>query len=354
MANTDKDQKTEAATGKRRGEFRDKGQVAQSKEVNTAALMTTTLLLWLFYGPVFWEDLSTFVAGFLSLSGEYQVTQQSIVYLAVFVTQAMFKMLTPFLILAMVVGFLASYLQIGWIFSTQPFMPDIAKFNPIKGMGKFFSKKSMLEVVKSLAKVGLVGFVAYKTVKNEFEGALYLVDMDVSEAIRYLAHVGMLVLAKSCAIFIALAAIDFYFQRHDMEEQMKMTKQEVKEEHRDIEGDPQIKSKRRSIQMQRARQRMMAEVPKADVVITNPTHISVAIRYEKGEMEAPQVIAKGADHLALRIREIAKEHKIPIVENIFVARALHKIELGTAIPENLFKAVAEILAYVYKLKGKRL
>ncbi len=197
----------------------------------------------------------------------------------------------------------------------------------------------------------LVGVIAYRTVENEFGGALQLIQMDLFETIRYIAKVAALVLLKCCGILIVLALVDFLFVRWELEQKMKMTKQELKEEHKDTEGDPYVKARIRSIQQQMARKRMMAEVPKADVIITNPTHISVAIVYRRGEMDAPQIVAKGADHLAMRIREIAKEHNVPLVENVPVARALHKVEVGTSIPEELFKAVAEILAYVYNLKG---
>jgi flagellar biosynthetic protein FlhB len=196
--------------------------------------------------------------------------------------------------------------------------------------------------------------VAYKTVAGEFDQALLLTEMPVDSTILYLAKTAALVMAKIAAIMIVLAILDFSFVRWEMEEKMKMTKQEQKEEMKETEGDPHIKSKIRSIQQQMARRRMMAAVPSADVVITNPTHIAVALKYEPGAMEAPIVLAKGQELVAEKIREIAREHDIPLVENPPVARLLHsKVEVGQSIPEELFKAVAEILAYVYSLKGKR-
>ncbi|HEY5673485.1 MAG TPA: EscU/YscU/HrcU family type III secretion system export apparatus switch protein, partial [Malonomonas sp.] len=191
-----------------------------------------------------------------------------------------------------------------------------------------------------------------KTVSNEFAAALTLVQLDLNQTLIFIAQTAFLVMAKSCGIMIVLAIVDFAFSRYEMEQQMKMTKQEVKEEFKETEGDPHVKSRIRSMQMQMARKRMMAEVPKADVVITNPTHFSVAIAYDRASMDAPQIVAKGADHLAFRIREIAREHKVPIVENKPVARALYKMEVGEAIPEDMFKAVAEVLAYVYSLKNR--
>ena len=173
-----------------------------------------------------------------------------------------------------------------------------------------------------MANVTLVGVIAFKAGNAEFEGALYLIDMDVTETVRYVAKVGALVLLKSSGVLILLALFDFLFVRWEMEQKMKMSKQEQKEEFKETEGDPYIKSRIRAIQQQVARRRMMAEVPKADVIITNPTHLSIALSYRRGEMDAPQVVAKGADHLAMRIREIARENNVPMVENVPVARVV--------------------------------
>jgi len=274
--------------------------------------------------------------------------------LAYFLGANLAMALAPLFLVAMIVGFFSTFLQIGWLFTTQPLMPDLSKLDPIKGMARFVSKRSLVEVIKSLLKVGLIGWVAYKTVKGEFDQALLLLQMPVEHTVLYLAKTAALVMAKVAAIMIVLAILDYAFVRWEMEEKMKMTKQEQKEEMKETEGDPHIKSKIRSIQQQMARRRMMAAVPEADVVITNPTHIAVAIQYQAGKMDAPLVLAKGQELVAKKIREIAREHDIPLVENPPVARLLHsKVEVGQSIPEEMFKAVAEILAYVYSLKGRR-
>jgi flagellar biosynthesis protein FlhB len=207
-------------------------------------------------------------------------------------------------------------------------------------------------VLKSLLKVTLIGWISFSTVLDHFNEALILVDTDIGSILSYIARVSALIMAKICAILILLAFLDFLFIKWEMEEQMKMTKEELKEEYKESEGDPHIKAQIRAIQQEMARKRMMAEVPKADVVITNPTHLAIAIRYDAKEMDAPLVVAKGADFIAMKIREIALEHKVPIFENPPVARLLHKLDLGEHIPEDLFKAIAEILAHVYSLKGK--
>jgi flagellar biosynthetic protein FlhB len=352
MAEESGQERTEEATNKRRQDFREKGQVAQSKEVATAALLTMSLLLWVFYAHPFWTELQEIYASLLNMMAEFQVTPVSVVNLAWEMGTVMAKLLWPVFLLTLVVGFLSSFLQVGPLFSTKVFQPDLSKFNPIKGMAKFVSKRSAVELVKSLAKVSLIGFVAYKTVANEFDTALTLSMLDLNQTLIFLGQVAFLVLGKTCGIVAVLAVIDFAFSRYEMEQKMKMTKQEVKEEFKETEGDPQLKARVRSMQQQMARKRMMAEIPKADVIITNPTHLSVAIAYQRDAMAAPKIVAKGADHLAFRIREIAREHDVPIVENKPVARALYRQEIGEEIPEEMFTAIAEILAYVYSLKNR--
>lgn len=344
-------ERTEAPSAKRREDFRKKGQVAQSKEVQTAALLTLALLFWIFYLPGFWTDLARLLRSIWQSAGEYTISSVSIVSLATFVVQKAALLLAPLFLLVLVVAFFSSIFQFGWLLSGKPLIPDFAKMNPITGMARFFSKKSFVELVKSLLKVMLIGWIAYSTVLDHFEEALTLVDVDLHTTISFLGRVALLIMAKVCAILIFLAFLDYLFVKWEMEEKMKMTKQELKEEFKESEGDPHIKAQIRGIQQEMARKRMMAEVPGADVVVTNPTHYAVAIKYTAGEMEAPMVIAKGADHLAMKIREIALDNDVPIIENPPVARLLHKIDLGAHIPEDLFKAVAEILAHVYSLKG---
>ena len=352
MAEESGQERTEEATGKRRRDFREKGQVAQSKEVTTAALLTAAVLLWVFYAQPFWLELEHICARFFRMLADFELTSLSVINLAWTIGFLLAKLLWPIFLMTLVVGFLSCFAQVGPLFSTKVFQPDINKFNPITGMGKFVSKRSAVELIKSLAKISLIGFVAYKTVAAEYDDTLGLTFLTPRESLVFLAQMTFLVFAKSCGIIIILAIIDYGFVKYEMEEKMKMTKQEIKEEHKDTEGNPQLKSRIRSMQMQMARKRMMAEVPKADVIVTNPTHLSIALAYRRDEMDAPQIVAKGADHLAFRIREIAREHDVPMVENKPVARGLYQYEVGEQVPEEMFTAVAEILAYVYGLKKK--
>jgi len=346
-------ERTEDPTTKRREDFRNKGQVAQSREVQTAALLTFGLLFGLRYLPAFWNPLTTMIFAIWQACGEFTVTASSIISLTAFLLERIGLMLAPLFLLVMIVSFFSGFFQFGGLLTAKPLIPDFSKLDPIAGMGRFFSKRSLIELLKSMLKVILIGWVSYSTVLDHFEEALILVDSDITATLAFLGRVAALIMAKICAILILLAFVDFLYVRFEMEEKMKMTKQELKEEFKESEGDPHIKAQIRSIQQDMARKRMMAEVPKADVVITNPTHLAVALRYQAGEMDAPQVVAKGADYIAEKIRAIAREHQVPIIENPPVARLLHKLDLGATIPEHLFKAIAEILAHVYSLKGKK-
>ena len=346
-------EKTEAPSSKRREDFRKKGQVVQSKEVQTAGLFTIVLLFWIFYLPSFWSKITTLLFSIWQSSGQFELTPASTMNLAFFLLQQLAYLMAPLFVLVLIIAFFSSIFQFGWLLTTKPLIPDFSKLNPISGMARFFSKKSMLEVVKSLLKVGLIAFIGYSTVLDNFEEALILVDASVVSAISFLGRIALIVFAKICALLIFLAFLDFIFLKWEMEEKMKMTKQELKEEFKQSEGDPHVKAQIRSIQQEMARKRMMADVPKADVIVTNPTHLSVAVQYDSENMDAPVIIAKGADHIAMRIREIARENDIPIIENPPVARLLHKLEIGEHIPEDLFKVVAEILAHVYSLKGNK-
>ena len=345
-------ERTEEPSSKRRDDFRKKGQVAQSKEVQTATLLTIFLLFWLMYLPVFWRSLTDLIFTLWQASGEYTITSTSIISLSTFLLHKIGLLLAPLFLLVMLVSFFSSFFQFGWLLTGNPLIPNFAKLNPIAGMARFFSKNSLIEVVKSLLKVILIGWIAFSTVFDHFNEALILIDTEIGATLHYLAKVSALIMAKICAVLVLLAFLDFLFVKWEMEEKMKMTKQELKEEFRESEGDPHIKAQIRTIQQEMARKRMMAEVPKADVVVTNPTHLAIAIRYNAEEMDSPLVVAKGADFVAMKIRELALEHKVPIIENPPVARLLHKLDLGEHIPENLFKVIAEILAHVYSLKGK--
>jgi flagellar biosynthetic protein FlhB len=268
--------------------------------------------------------------------------------------QNLFFIIGPILIIIMVAGVLANVVQTGGLhFSLHPLKPKWSKLNPLKGFGRIFSKTSLVELFKSLFKISIVSVIAYQTINSHWDEIPLLMGYGVGQVLVFMGEVMVEIMIKVLLVMIFLAALDFSFQKYTYLENLRMTKQEVKDERKDLEGNPQIKQRIRSVQMEMMRRRMMAAVPEADVVVTNPTHFSIAIKYDTKIDAAPVVVAKGQNEIALRIREIAKESNVPLVEDKPLARTLYKtVDVGQLIPASLYKAVAEILAYVFKLKGK--
>jgi flagellar biosynthetic protein FlhB len=263
-----------------------------------------------------------------------------------------FIILAPFLILVIVASLSANLLQVGFLFSTKAIAPKLSKIDPLKGFGRMFSLRSLTELIKSVLKIVVITTVAWLTVRSEIASTLPLMDQEVGEILVYISRVSFRILAMTCWVLAALAVLDYAYQKWEHERNLKMSRQEVRDENKQTEGDPLIKGRIRRLQREMARKRMMAAVPKADVVITNPQHLAVALQYTPENMKAPVVVAKGADLLAAKIREIAAAHHIPIIENKPVAQLLCKmVQVDRAIPEILYKAVAEILAQVYSLRN---
>jgi flagellar biosynthetic protein FlhB len=242
--------------------------------------------------------------------------------------------------------------QVGFLYTTEPLAPKLEKIDPLKGFQRIISLNSVVELIKSISKIAIVTFVVYLTMKGEVEKVAPLILMSPMEIVRYISAVSFNILMKSSWVLLLLAALDYAYQKWDYEKKLRMTKQEIKDESKQSDGDPQQKARVKSLQREWAMSRMMDEVLKADVVITNPTHFAIALKYNKDEMGAPRVVAKGRNHLAQRIKELAIGAGVPIVEDKPLARAIFKsIDVGGEIPANLYKAVAEILVHIYKLKG---
>lgn len=347
------EERTEEATQTRREDFRKRGQVAQTKELGSVLMLFAAAgLIWALSG-YFYQKLSNVMVfsfgpelvktlrgdgGFEGLN--YMVQEATLVVLPVF---AIF----------FAIGLIAPISQIGFLSNEEALKFDLNKLNPIAGLGRLFSLRSVVEGLKSIFKLLLIGLVVYFTIAKELSILPTVVEMDVAEATAYLGRLCLQILLSTGALLAVIAVLDYSYQYFDLEQKMRMTKQEVKEEQKSREGDPLIKARVRRIQRDMAQRRMMTEVPKADVIITNPTHLAVALRYGD-DTPAPIVVAKGADRIAAKIREIAKEHAIPIVENKPLARALFKsMNIGQVIPRELYQAVAEVLSYVFKLKEKR-
>ena len=272
--------------------------------------------------------------------------------LIVSVTLKSLIIMLPFMAFGFVVTLLVSIVQVGWKVSTKPMKPELSKLNPLNGFKRIFSKDSLFELVKSILKIVIIIYIAYTSIKDNANDLFALYDLGLNQAV---ALVGTLIIntgIKISIVYLVIGLADFIYQKHKFNEDMKMTKQEVKDEYKNTEGDPQIKGRQRRKMQEVSQKRMMQDVPKADVVITNPTHFAVALKYEAEVSSAPVVLAKGEDYLAQKIKEVARENKIEIVENKPLARMLyHNVDVGAEIPPELYQAVAEVLAAVYKAKN---
>jgi flagellar biosynthetic protein FlhB len=286
---------------------------------------------------------------FLSL-GELELSRTSMSHLYVNYLNHLGSMLWPLLLTLFGLTLACHVLQTGLFFSFNSLAPKWSHINPAQGLQRILSMQGLSEMVKSLLKIGLLGYVVYRAIAGEVEHFLMLQARDVLSIAQYIGTSSMHVCVRASYVMVLLAVIDYAWQRWQFEKSLRMSKQEIKEENKAQEGDPQIKARIRSIMREMARKRMMQEVPKATVVVTNPTHLAIALAYRRDEMIAPQVVAKGAGYVAERIKAMAREHDIPLVENKPVAQQLYRtVDLGGAVPEALYKAVAEILAYVYRL-----
>ena len=346
-------ERSEQPSIKRLQEAKDKGQVCKSNEVSTCFLFLATVISFYFYIPSMASKLGSIVSSYLGNASIWDGSQESVLSIFHQAVSQLAILVLPILGVFLLVGLASNIIQIGFVLSAEPITPKWSKIDPIKGFkNKFFSLRSLQQLVKTLVILFVIGLVAYRAIKREIPAFPPLIDSDLSVILLTIFQSAMHLLWDFLWIFIMVAVADYVFQRWQHNQDLKMTKQEIKDEMKLHEGNPQIKSKIRSIQLHMARRRMMKELPKADVVITNPTHLAVALKYERGTMVAPVVIAKGAGILAEKIKDLARTSHIPIVEDKPLARALYKtVEIGDIIPDKWYKAVAEILAYVYKLKA---
>jgi flagellar biosynthetic protein FlhB len=351
----DKDNKTEPATEKRKADARKDGNIAVSRDVTSAALLFAGIgLMALFAGPGIHQLTDITRVGLTKSFDRVVHASLTIDQLHSLLTEVGFAsvvFMLPFLGGLALVGAGATLVQTGLVWkSSLPF--DIGRLNPIKGFGRIVSFRSVSEMVKALLKIAIIGGIGAFVLWQELPRLPELVDYDIWGLLTVMGWLTLKVAAVITGAISVVAAADFFYQRWEWERSLRMTVQEVREEHRDTEGDPMIKSRVRSVQRDMMRKRMMAAVPKADVVVTNPTHLAVALKYDTARMSAPIVVAKGAGHLAERIRAVARQHGVVVVENKFVARTLYKlVDIGKEIPADLYRAVAEILAFVFRARG---
>ena len=351
--NDDQGERSEEATQARRDDFRKRGQVAQTRELASALFLLFGMAaifalsryfmkeIFEMFRHSFGEDLTAAIKNGDILSGLKHAGLE------------MFVMIAPVALVGLLIAVGSTVLQIGFLQVEDAFSPDISRIDPLAGFFKLFSIKNLLEGVKSLLKLILVTSVAYYTLRSEFPKLPWLLHGDIEQTLAVAQSLAGKLLGTLGVSMVVLAVGDYFFQKQNLEKQMMMSKQEIKEENKSREGDPLIKARVRKAQREIANRRMMEKVPKADVIITNPTHIAVALKYD-ANLPAPQLVAKGADLIADKIKEIAKAHNIPIIENKPLARTIFKtLKLGQVIPRELFVAVAEVLSYVYKLRKKK-
>jgi flagellar biosynthetic protein FlhB len=352
MADNNKDQKTEEPTSKRVTDTEKKGNFAHSKEINSSFILLAALLGFMILGEQSTRNVMGSWTDMFAESWTLQLSPEELYKITANAMQAFVKIVGPFLIIIMLAGVISNLFQIGGLrFSSHPLVPKFNKLNPLAGFGRIFSKNSVMELFKSLFKVGIISVISYYVIKSHWKEIPPLMGFGVGQVLSFMGFVALEIIFNVLLVMIFLSLLDFTFQKFTYLENLRMTKQEVKEERKESDGNPQVKQRIRTVQMQMARKRMMSAVPEADVIVTNPTHISIAIKYDTENFAAPLVVAKGVGPIAMRIREIAKENGIPLVEDKPLARTLNKtVEVGQMIPASLYKAVAEILAYVYKLK----
>lgn len=349
-----KEEKTEEATPKKKSEARKKGQVARSKDVGLAISMVVCTLIILLLSSMIVTNLKDFMVYYLQSGMLQDVTEMNIKQITISVILKAGLCILPVAVPIMIAGIVASIMQTGFLVTGEPLKPKLSKLNPISGFKNMFSKKSFADLLKNLAVVSIIGIIGFVYIRDNYDKILQTSNTYLPSLGGEIQDLVVGIFFQVCLVLVVIAAVDYFVQFKFHQKDLRMTKQEVKEEYKQMEGDPQIKGKIKQKQREMATRRMMSSVADATVVITNPTHLSIALKYEEGNNEAPKVVAKGADIVALKIKEVAKENNVPIMENKPLARTLYEqVDVDREIPQEMYQAVAEILAMVYKLKNKK-
>lgn len=349
----DEAQKTEDPTPKKLEEARKQGNIPLSREVNNWLVLLAGTLVVAALTPVMFRQLFSVLKFYIEKSYAVPGTPGGMkIALGDGMMEIMFILAMPFLVFVLA-AFIGPFSQVGVLFAPKSIKPSLSKISPIKGFKRLFSMRSLMEFAKGIAKISLVAVVGV-IILYPFYGALErTIDLPVAALLDQMRILVVRLMIGVLIVMGVVAVIDLVYQRNEHNKKMRMTKQEVKDEYKQTEGDPLVKGKLRQLRAEKARQRMMQAVPQADVIITNPTHYSIALKYDTATMDAPVCIAKGIDEVAMRIREVAKEHDIVLFENVPLARALYdSVDIDESIPPEHFKAVAEVISYVFKLKGK--
>lgn len=347
------DDKTEEPTAKKKRDARKQGNVAKSSEVQTAMTLISMLAIIMTMSEYVFKELRAFLVTYLNYGYKFEMTDANLYLLLKGVQITFAKTFLPIGLIIMSLGVLATLVQTKMLVTTEPLKPKLSKLNPINGLKNMFSGRAIVQLLKSIVIIAILFYIGQNFLKQNFRGIMMSSSLHLSSLFPTVTTLIANLLKKMVLIVVVIAAADYGYQKYNHNKSLKMTKEEVKEEFKQAEGNPQIKGKIKQKQREMARMRMMQAVPTANVIVTNPTHISIAIRYEKGKDETPVVVAKGADLIAFKIREIAKEHDIPIIENKPLARLMYKeVEIDQEIPESMYQAVAEVLVAVYKIKNR--
>ena len=345
-------EKTEEPTAKRRSDARKKGQIGRSQEISAAFVLLGGFFAMKVLGSFIYNEVSGYTIYVFSHLNQ-TVDTESVMRIFIGIVVVLAKTAFPIMMVIMLLGLAINLFQVGINFTTEPLQFKFDNLDPINGFGRIFSKRSLVELLKSLLKIIIIGAFIYQYLMAEILHMPEYIYLDLYTSMTKIAQIIFTLAFQICGVFLVMAILDLGYQKWQNTQDLKMSKDDIKEEMKQTEGDPQIKGKIRQKQRQMAMQRMMQEVPKADVIVTNPTHFAVALKYTQG-MLAPQVVAKGQDLVAQRIKEIAREANITIVENRPLARALYaSVDIGGVVPQELYKSVAEVLAYVYRLKRKK-
>ncbi len=346
-------EKTEQPTDKRKSDARNEGQVGRSQDLNSALVLVGGLILLTIFGGFVLQRLMEFSVGMYGRIDEITLDGSNFRQYLSGAAKYVMMTISPFYIVIPIIGVVASLVQFGFLFSTKAIKPKLSKLNPVKGMKNLFNQQAVVRLGMSLIKIAIIGYIAFLVVRNEWPKFVPMIDAEVPAIFLFLTHTILKVLIYTVLALLILAIIDYIYQKHKYVEGLKMSKQEVKDERRMMEGDPKVKSQQRQLQFRMAFNRMIKELPEADVVITNPTHVAIALKYDPDSMDAPVVVGKGLRKLAQRIKDLAREHEIPIVENPPLARTLYKLcEVGEEIPGEFYQDVAEIIAQIYRLHGE--
>lgn len=351
----DAGERTEEASEKRRDEFRERGDVPRSKDIVSVLVLFSALTYFLMFGPWIYQSMAGILRHFLDMRATIEMSPQSMMHLGIDLIVRMVLLTAPLIGMLIAVSVFGNVAQVGFLFTTKPLEPDLEKLNFFtKFIPTFFSKAAIGNLVGSLLKIGVVGAVIWATIDGDEGKIRSMATVPLPVAMAFVIDKSLKMLLNVCLVLIVISAADYFWNRYALEEKMKMTRQELKDEAKEYEGNPQQKGAMRRRAREIATKKLATSVPTADVIVNNPTHISVALRYRQGVDAAPVVVAKGADLMAMQIRKIAAAHDIPMVENVPLARMLYKhVKVGRAIPSQFFRAVAEVLAYVYKLKKKQ-